>query len=225
MMTFAKCGVTAAMWKSAHPAFISAVIILLIAACGEPTPRPASESAMAVIAIPETTTMATVAPIATITSTATPAPNPLSRWQTSTSIDDLTDENTVGAILPADGSFLSPSLMVRLMVRCKFGGLNPGPNLEIFINWGQVIARESEIYIQITHRLRPGDAVSQTWTVSTNGEATFYPEDERRFLSNMFESVDFLARLTPPGSNPVTEQWTLGGLWEATYSIRENGIQ
>lgn len=140
-------------------------------------------------------------------------------WQISRGRNPIDDSESVTLTLQAasgQGRFEEP---VVLVARCKSN------QTEVYINWNDFLGSDNRSgrskWKDVTIRIGSQDAVRQSWSVSTNNEATFAPDWPGNLLKNMVRSDRFLAQTTPHGENPVTAAFDTSGLANALVPLME----
>lgn len=133
-------------------------------------------------------------------------------WQVSTQKNPLDDTRTVYLSLSATTGQSRFGDAVWLIVRCESGKVNA------FINWSSYLGLKET---PVTTRLGTGEAKTQSWPLSTDKKATFYPRDAAAFLEQLLSTDRFVAQTTPYNESPITAVFELAGLSAAVKPLRE----
>lgn len=73
----------------------------------------------------------------------------------------------------------------------------------------------------VLSRIGSEQASTRQWSLSTDSQATFYPDNPITFIKRLLEVDRFVAQVTPYGEDPVTAVFALGGLVNAIKPLRE----
>lgn len=127
------------------------------------------------------------------------------KWQVSVKTNPLDDTTTVTLVLLADSGTSTWGDRVALVLRCKSN------KTEAYINWHDYLGSEA----RVTWRVGGDDAITRKWSLSTNSEATFYPDSDITFIQQLLDADRLVAQVTPYAENPVTAIFDLTGLTNA----------
>ncbi len=188
-----------------------------------PTPIPSPTATFTPTATPTNTPTPTPTftptPSPTPTPTATPIPWPTSDgrglWFPFSDVDPLTSLRKVAALLYASGN-----TDVALIVRCNYDPRSPDVP-EVFINWDGKVGSEFQWSIEVFWRLDDQEAQSSSWGLSTDKDATFYPDDVQAFIWELLTADKLVARVLGQ-TGLQTDTFTLTGLSEALRPYRDD---
>ena len=77
----------------------------------------------------------------------------------------------------------------------------------------------------MTTWLGTGPSVTETWDISTDEVATFYPASNRgtrKFIQSWFGQTQLVARTTPLGDNPRTATFDISSVEQAVGNFRKS---
>jgi len=132
-------------------------------------------------------------------------------WDVRIKSNPLDDSRTVSlALISETGKDAFGNPMV-LIIRCLSNETN------LFINWRNYLGDKA----MVTTRVGSEKATTQSWTLSTDSQATFYPFQDVGFIQKMMKSNKFVAQVTPYGESPITAVFNTGGLERAIKPLRE----
>jgi type VI secretion system protein VasI len=80
--------------------------------------------------------------------------------------------------------------------------------LDFYINWGVFIDSQSH---EVTIRIDADEAVSDSWSVSTDHTATFYTGDRKAYFEALNKAKKLVVRTTPYGESPVLTTFNVAG--------------
>ena len=95
-----------------------------------------------------------------------------------------------------------PTMPLLLFLR-KRGSVS-----EVFIVWDDYLGNEA----YVTWRIGTDQPQSRQWTLSTDSQSTFYPEDAVALIRSISKVDRFVVRLTPYNENPATAVFDVRGL-------------
>lgn len=136
---------------------------------------------------------------------------PSSPWMSQVTTNPLDDSQRVVLVAESD-AVAGFGDRVALILRCESN------KTEAFIRWHDYLGLDD---IRVTTRLGEQEAQTQTWTVSTDREASFYPGSPIPWIRAMTEVETLVVQTTPYGENPVTAQFDVRGLAEELAPLRE----
>jgi type VI secretion system protein VasI len=93
-------------------------------------------------------------------------------------------------------------------VRCRSGELN------VYINWSSYLGLEEA---PVTIRLGSAEARTESWSLSTDNQATFYPDDDAEFVAQLLATDRLVAQTTLYSESPITAVFDLTG-FESTIA-------
>lgn len=133
-------------------------------------------------------------------------------WEVSQTANPIDDSPTV--VLSIDAG--SPSSSLRsapsLILRCK------SKNVDVYINWRQFLGSDET---DVTVRLGRAAATRNSWGLSTDNEATFYPGRASTFITQLMSVDTLVAMTTPYSESPVTAVFAVSGLSSKIAPLRE----
>jgi type VI secretion system protein VasI len=135
-------------------------------------------------------------------------------WNVSVSTNPIDDTTNVQLLLQADSARSILGEPVRIVIRCRSGDTN------LFIQWHAYLGDRANVL----SRVGSEQAQTQTWSISTDLQSTFYPGPESAvidFVKELIEVDRFVAQVTPYNENPVTAIFDLTGLRNAISPLRE----
>ena len=135
------------------------------------------------------------------TAAATVTP-PQSNWQVDTATNPVTGELTTTAYLKDQGS-------QNIYIRQK------GKKLDFYINTGDFLETMDNLDSRATavqYRFDSGKVTRQTWTISDDNEAIFYPGNPKGFLTQMRQAKNFAIEYKPAEKIPETITLDVTGL-------------
>lgn len=134
------------------------------------------------------------------------------KWVVTDKVNPVDDSRTVTMVLPADSGKSKWGRPVVLIARCMSN------STEVFINWGDYLGSEADVLT----RIGKNDAVTRRWSLSTDSQATFYPENgDIAFLKKIMEADSLVAQVTPYNESPTTAIFDTVGLEDAIKPLRE----
>ncbi|MEQ2352665.1 type VI secretion system-associated protein TagO [Pseudoalteromonas piscicida] len=131
-------------------------------------------------------------------------------WDVEVEVNPIDDTKTVTLILKAESGASKWDGPYVLIARCKSN------ETDVIIGWNEYLGREADVLT----RIGSNEAVTMSWNVSTNSEATFHPAPES-FLIQMLTSNKLVAQITPYNENPATAIFNTSGLKNAIIPLRE----
>lgn len=139
-------------------------------------------------------------------------PEQSGKWWTNTKTDPLNDQSVYSAGLAADSGQGRFGDNVSLVVRCS------NNRTEMYINWQTFLGLDAT---RTTYRIGSDQAVTSSWTNSTDNQAAFFPGSPVGTLKRMLAETSFVANVTPYGENPITAIFDTTGIQAALSDIRQ----
>ncbi len=128
-----------------------------------------------------------------------------SRWVGSSRTDPFDDSRTVMLSLDSDASPDNGGDGSSLILSYASGRAG------VFINWNTDLGATTSV----TWRVGKDPAQTGSWLQSDNHQATFYPGDAAALIRKLKGADRLVARISPPGRDPVMVQFDLQGLGDA----------
>ncbi len=128
-----------------------------------------------------------------------------SRWIGSSRTDPFDDSRTVMLSLDSDSTPDTGDNPGSLVL--SYAGGRPG----VFINWNTDLGTTASV----TWRIGKDPAQTATWLQSDNHQATLFPGDAAALIRRLKGADRLVARISPPGRDPVMVQFDLQGLGDA----------
>ena len=147
-----------------------------------------------------------LAPASTARAAAAPG-----KWWTQTNTDPLNDKAVHIAGLSAESGRGRFGDTIGMVIRCKDN------KTEMYINWESFLGTDSA---RITHRVGKEQAITSSWSVSTDHKASFFPGSPVPTLKRMLTETSFVANVTPYSESPITATFDLTGIEGALADIR-----
>ena len=133
-------------------------------------------------------------------------------WEVSDEINPLDDTRSVRLGQIAESGQSSMGSSIALVLMCQSG------ETDLAINWSDYLGSE----VRVTTRVGRQRAETKRWNLSTNSQASFYPDNAREFILTELMNADrFIAQTTPYNENPVTAVFDLTGLSQAIEPLLE----
>jgi type VI secretion system protein VasI len=133
------------------------------------------------------------------------------KWIVSTKTNPLDDTKTVTLALVSENAHSRFGEPITLIIRCKSG------KIEVYINWNQYLGSETEII----SRFGSKEAKRREWSLSSDGQAAFYPGNSIPFIRELLSSVRFVAQVTPYNESPITALFDTKGFAKALIPLKE----
>jgi type VI secretion system protein VasI len=134
-------------------------------------------------------------------------------WNVNITADPLSDERRVTLQLLANsGNTLLASR--TLVIRCNNG------DLDLYVSWNDYLADNTDV----TYRIGSSEPVRKNWSKSSNSQTTFFPGENiaiQEVIDEMANADQFIARILPYNSNPVTAIFNTAGLSNGLVPLRE----
>lgn len=132
------------------------------------------------------------------------------KWAIDSEINPVDDSKTITAILVADEGENSKGQKPVLLIRCKSN------QTDLFINWNDYLGLDST---NVLTRIGKQEAVTKSWSISTNNKASFYPTSPISFIKDMMEAERLVVQIIPYAQNPITTIFNTRGLNEIIKPI------
>ncbi len=132
-------------------------------------------------------------------------------WSVEREKNPLNDTTTVAVSVVADsgkGMFGQP---VLLSIRCE------NNKTGLLIEWNAILNGSANI----TYRIGSSEALTKSWFLSTDSQASFYPDNTIVLVKQMMKSDHFVAQVTPFEADPITAVFDTAGLSNAIKPLRE----
>ncbi|MDO8454386.1 MAG: type VI secretion system-associated protein TagO [Sulfurimonas sp.] len=136
------------------------------------------------------------------------------RWNVSENRDPITDATVVTFINYATSGKGRLGDSIPLIVKCSS---NSKP--ELYINWSSYLGNE----VYVTSRFGKEKSKHVEWAMSTNNQASFYPNieyDGMPILNKLIENNEFVARVIPYNESQITAIFDLSGFMNASNPYR-----
>ena len=127
------------------------------------------------------------------------------KWEVSKKINPIDDTITITFILESDSGESIYGQPIYLVLRYK------SKKTEAYINWNSYLGSKANVLT----RMGTEKASTQTWSLSTDSQATFYPKDDIKFIRKLMNVDKFIAQVTPYSENPITVTFDVLGLKKA----------
>lgn len=133
------------------------------------------------------------------------------KWQVSVNTNPVDDSKTVVLTLRAGSGKSRWGKPITLVVRCKSN------KTELYISWNDYLGRNGKVLTRVGSQR----AVTKSWGLSTDSQATFHRGGTISFIKKMMEADKLVAQITPYNENPVTAVFDTAGLENAIKPLRE----
>lgn len=133
-------------------------------------------------------------------------------WMVTDTTDPLNDSREVILYLDATSGRSVYGQPVNLVLRCRDG------DTEVYVNWNSYISEDDGV---VTMRVGTDSAEVDTWSVSTNNEATFYHGDPAQLIQRLIKANRLVVQTTPYQENPITAIFDLQGLASSVKPLRD----
>ena len=124
------------------------------------------------------------------------------KWIDSSSTNPLDDSRTIIFMLKADSGESIFGKRIYLVLRNQSG------EAELYINWSSYLG--SEVYV--TTRIDKEPVNTEEWQLSTDNEASFYPQNVVEFIRRLKEAQTFVVKATPYNEDPIIAIFDMRGL-------------
>ncbi len=134
----------------------------------------------------------------------------LGKWRVNVKENPLDDSRTITLYLEAGNVNPPREKPVYLFLRCR------GGEMTAYITWNRVLANGETMI-----RLGRGEAQREYWNLSSDSEATFYPDETGVLIEDLIANELLAAQVNPRDSVPMTAVFELAGLSKAVIPLRE----
>jgi len=133
------------------------------------------------------------------------------KWRFDKKINPIDDTITITFILESDSGESIYGQPIYLVLRYQ------SKKTEAYINWNSYLGSEANVLT----RMGTEKASTQTWSLSTNSQAIFYPKDDIEFIRKLINVDKFVAQVTPYNENPITVTFDVLGLKKAVEQFND----
>lgn len=133
------------------------------------------------------------------------------KWQVSSKVNPIDDSKTETLILLPESGQSKWGRPVALIIRCQSN------ETDLFISWNDYLGSSASVLTRIGSE----DAVTKSWSLSTDKQATFHPRGTITFIKQMMGANKLVAQVTPYNESPVTAVYDTTGLENAIKPLRE----
>jgi type VI secretion system protein VasI len=134
------------------------------------------------------------------------------KWNFQTETNPIDDTKTTLATLQADTGQSRWGNPVTLGILCRSN------KLEVYINWNDYLGNTA----YVLSRVGSEEAKTHTWHLSSNSQATFFPDNTYEFVDNLVKNEKMVAQITPFNENPLTAIFDIHGLGKGLGLLKEN---
>ncbi len=121
--------------------------------------------------------------------------------------DPLSDEPVTATWVYADGS-ASIALVIQCATRSQ---------TKVYIFWNAFLDLEQA---RITTRIDDQEPIALGWPVDEPGTSSYYPNDELRFIEDLFGATRLAAQADPWNGEPITVVFPVAGVEAAVANVR-----
>ncbi|HET9636712.1 MAG TPA: type VI secretion system-associated protein TagO [Gemmatimonadaceae bacterium] len=136
----------------------------------------------------------------------------VSTWEVSQSTNPIDDSPVVTMRLEAVSGHSRFGDSPTLILRCS------RKKTDAYIVWNDFLGTDETT---VTTRVGKGQALAQSWTLSTDNKATFYPSNVVSFVKSLLQVDTLVARTTPYSESPVTAIFVVTGLKEKIEPLQK----
>ncbi|KAB7619428.1 type VI secretion system-associated protein TagO [Alkalilimnicola sp. S0819] len=133
------------------------------------------------------------------------------KWQVSAKTNPVDDSKTVTLVLKADSGQSRWGRPVAIIARCQSN------KTELYISWNDYLGSSASVLT----RIGSNKAITKSWSLSTDSQATFHPRGTISFIKEMMSANKLVAQVTPYNESPVTAIFDTSGLENAIKPLRE----
>lgn len=133
------------------------------------------------------------------------------KWTVKIDVNPVDDSKRASMVLAADTGNSRFGDVVSLIVRCSSRELN------VYINWNDYLGDSAEVLT----RVGSAKATTTRWPLSTDSQATFYPNNPKTFINQLLRVDRLVAQVTPYNESPVTAIFDLTGMDMALEPVRD----
>lgn len=132
------------------------------------------------------------------------------KWGVNVKENPIDDSRTITLYLESSNVNPPREKPVYLFLRCR------GGEMTAYITWNRALANGETMI-----RLGKGEAQREYWNLSSDAEATFYPDETEDLIEDLMANELLTAQVNPPDSVPMTAVFELSGLIRAIVPLRE----
>ncbi|MBA3061768.1 MAG: hypothetical protein FP833_02210 [Atribacteria sp.] len=133
------------------------------------------------------------------------------KWIFEKKINPIDDTTTITFVLNSDSGESVYGKSISLVLRYR------SEKTEAYIGWSSYLGSEANVLTRIGIE----KASTQTWSLSTDSQGTFYPKDATKFIQKLMEIDSFVAQVTPYNENPITAVFDVRGLKNAVEQFND----
>ena len=133
------------------------------------------------------------------------------RWQSIVETDPANGTRSVQMMVGTVDRSPSQQYPVALILSCQ------NRNTDVYVIWRQYMGVHD---VELSWKVGSDETVKETWSLSTDNEATFAPEPIP-LIKRMMGSELFQIKAAPFGSSPVTHVFDTSGLLAEITPLRE----
>jgi type VI secretion system protein VasI len=124
------------------------------------------------------------------------------KWEASVKTDPITDSKIITFLLEASSGTSMFGKPVYLVIRWD------KEDVDMYINWHSYLGSSIDVAFRIGNK--PPE--TKEWLLSTDSQASFYPDDPLPVIKNLLDANQAVARCTPYSESPVTAIFDITGL-------------
>jgi len=133
------------------------------------------------------------------------------KWRFDKKINPIDDTITITFILNSDSGESTYGQPIYLVLRYR------SKETEAYIGWKSYLGDKANVLT----RMGTEKASTQTWSLSTDSQATFYPKDGIKFIQKLMNVDKFIAQVTPYSESPITAVFDVRGLKKAVEQFND----
>ena len=126
------------------------------------------------------------------------------KWDESIKTDPITDEKIVTATIKSNDFQTSYNSKTAMLIRCD------NRKIDIFVAFDDYLGNKS---IRVTSRVDKDKPEINSWDLSTNNQAAFYPRGDKDLLKRLFSAEQFVVRATPYNESTKTLIFDVKGIY------------
>lgn len=131
-------------------------------------------------------------------------------WKLFKELNPIDDTYTLSLLREAEGYSEQWGDVPYLVLRCK------SKQMDLYVVWHDPIRQD----LEIVSRVGRDEAEIRRWSISTDGRASFYPNNPISFIKRLKGTDRFVVQATPMNKNPVTAIFDLSGLQDAVKPLQ-----
>lgn len=131
-------------------------------------------------------------------------------WKLFKEVNPLDDTYTLSLLREAEGYSEQWGDVPYLVLRCK------SKQMDLYVVWHDPVRHD----LEIVSRVGKDEAEVRRWSISTDGRASFYPNNPISFIKRLKNTDRFIVQATPMNKNPVTAIFDLSGLQDAVKPLQ-----